>query len=95
MVTPNVVGMGDGGMVGIKPYAASANYIHKMSTYCEVCRYDPKQRLGEYACPFNALYRDFVCPQRRGAGGQPAHQHARDGAAQDEGSGREGVAGAG
>jgi deoxyribodipyrimidine photolyase-related protein len=63
VVTPNVVGMGtygDGGIVGTKPYAASANYIHKMSTYCEGCRYDPKQRLGERACPFNALYWDFV-----------------------------------
>lgn len=63
VVTPNVVGMGmygDGGIVGTKPYAASANYIHKMSTYCEGCRYAPKQRLGERACPFNALYWDFV-----------------------------------
>jgi deoxyribodipyrimidine photolyase-related protein len=74
VVTPNVVGMGtfgDGGIVGTKPYAASANYIHKMSTYCEGCRYDPKQRLGEDACPFNALYWDFVARNADVLGANP------------------------
>ncbi|MDW8292904.1 MAG: cryptochrome/photolyase family protein [Anaerolineae bacterium] len=63
VVTPNVIGMGtfaDGGIVGTKPYAASANYINKMSTYCVRCRYRPDKRVGEDACPFNALYWDFV-----------------------------------
>ncbi|BCX05140.1 MAG: cryptochrome/photolyase family protein [Candidatus Roseilinea sp.] len=74
VVTPNVVGMGmygDGGIVGTKPYAASANYIHKMSTYCESCRYAPKQRLGERACPFNALYWDFVARNADALGANP------------------------
>ncbi len=63
VVTPNVIGMGtfaDGGIVGTKPYAASANYINKMSTYCMRCRYRPDKRLGDDACPFNALYWDFI-----------------------------------
>ncbi|MBL8187072.1 MAG: cryptochrome/photolyase family protein [Acidobacteria bacterium] len=63
VVTPNVIGMGlcaDGGVVGTKPYIASAAYINKMSDYCGGCQYDAKQRTGEAACPFNALYWNFL-----------------------------------
>ncbi|MCJ8191834.1 cryptochrome/photolyase family protein [Sphingomicrobium aestuariivivum] len=60
---PNVVGMAlfaDGGDMASKPYAASGNYINKMSDYCRHCRYDVKKKTGEDACPFNALYWDFM-----------------------------------
>ncbi len=60
---PNTVGMSlfaDGGLLGSKPYAASGNYINKMSDYCGTCRYDVKKRTGAGACPFNALYWDFL-----------------------------------
>lgn len=60
---PNVIGMSqfaDGGFLGTKPYAASANYINRMSDYCRGCAYDPKKRTEENACPFNALYWDFL-----------------------------------
>ncbi|ERN41974.1 uncharacterized protein KR51_00013050 [Rubidibacter lacunae KORDI 51-2] len=59
----NVLGMGlfaDGGKLATKPYAASANYINKMSDYCQGCRYNHTQRTGDNACPINALYWDFL-----------------------------------
>ena len=65
----NVLGMGvfaDGGLLASKPYAASGNYIKRMSTYCKGCRYDVKQRSGEQACPFNALYWDFLARHAEG-----------------------------
>ncbi|GAA4010477.1 cryptochrome/photolyase family protein [Sphingomonas humi] len=60
---PNVLGMSqyaDGGRLGTKPYAGSGAYINKMSNYCKGCRFDVKKRVGEDACPFNALYWDFL-----------------------------------
>lgn len=66
MVT-NVIGMGqfaDGGVFASKPYAASANYINKMSDYCGDCCYNPRQRSQEGACPFNFFYWDFLERQR-------------------------------
>ncbi len=63
VVLPNVLGMilfADGGYLGTKPYAASANYIGKMSNYCKGCFYRPRKRVGEKACPFNFLYWYFL-----------------------------------
>ncbi|GAC1490352.1 MAG: cryptochrome/photolyase family protein [Vulcanimicrobiaceae bacterium] len=63
VMVPNVVGMtlhADGGFVGTKPYAASANYINKMSDYCGGCTYNPKKTVEDDACPYNALYWDFM-----------------------------------
>jgi deoxyribodipyrimidine photolyase-related protein len=60
---PNTLGMsqyGDGGLLGSKPYAGSGKYIDRMSDYCGRCRYDVSRRTGEGACPFNALYWDFL-----------------------------------
>ena len=46
----------DGGLVATKPYISSANYIHKMSDYCEACHYHWQKSVGERACPFNSFY---------------------------------------
>lgn len=50
----------DGGIVATKPYVSSANYINKMSNYCGDCAYSHTQKLGAKACPFNALYWNFL-----------------------------------
>ena len=71
---PNVIGMSqfaDGGVLGSKPYAASGSYINKMSDYCQSCRYDVKQKTGEDACPFNALYWDFLVRNQDKIGENP------------------------
>jgi len=60
---PNVAGMvlyADGGRLATKPYAASGNYINKMSNYCSGCRYKVAQKTGPNACPFNPLYWHFM-----------------------------------
>jgi deoxyribodipyrimidine photolyase-related protein len=50
----------DGGITATKPYVSSANYIKKMSNYCDTCHYDHKLRAGKGACPFNSLYWSFM-----------------------------------
>ena len=60
---PNTIGMSqlaDGGVIASKPYVSSANYIAKMSDYCEGCHYSATTKLGEGACPFNLLYWAFL-----------------------------------
>ncbi|MDI1296894.1 MAG: cryptochrome/photolyase family protein, partial [bacterium] len=60
---PNVIGMSqhaDAGRLATKPYAGGGAYINRMSDHCGGCRYDVKQKTGPDACPFNALYWDFL-----------------------------------
>ncbi|MEN3950501.1 cryptochrome/photolyase family protein [Iodidimonas sp. SYSU 1G8] len=64
---PNTAGMSqfaDGGLLASKPYAASGAYINRMSDYCRSCRYDVTWRTGPDACPFNALYWNFIARHR-------------------------------
>jgi deoxyribodipyrimidine photolyase-related protein len=59
---PNTLGMSqfaDGGLLATKPYVSSAAYLQRMGNHCSGCAYNPKQRTGDGACPFNALYWDF------------------------------------
>ncbi|MDP1876325.1 MAG: cryptochrome/photolyase family protein [Actinomycetota bacterium] len=63
VMVPNVVGMSqyaDGGILATKPYAAGGAYINRMGDYCRGCRYDPRTRVGDDACPFTAGYWSFL-----------------------------------
>ena len=76
---PNTVGLSqfaDGGLLASKPYIASGAYIHRMSDYCDSCRFDVKLRHGERACPFNPLYWDFLARHRALLGDNPRLQPA-------------------
>lgn len=71
---PNTLGMSqfaDGGLLGSKPYASSGSYINRMSNYCGECRYNVKERVGDKACPFNALYWHFIDRNRDVLEGNP------------------------
>ena len=60
---PNTRGMSqfaDGGIVGSKAYAASGNYVNKMSNYCSNCHYKVNKTLEDSACPLNSLYWHFM-----------------------------------
>jgi deoxyribodipyrimidine photolyase-related protein len=63
VMVPNVVGMSqhaDGGLMATKPYVSGGAYIDRMSDYCSGCRYNPKKRVGDDACPFTAGYWAFL-----------------------------------
>jgi len=67
VVVPNVLGMSqfaDGGNLATKPYVAWSNYIASMSDYCRSCRFDPKAKDWDRACPLTTLYWDFVNTQQ-------------------------------
>ena len=71
---PNTHGMvlhADGGRLGSKPYAASGAYIDRMSDYCSGCAFDPKQKLGPRACPFNYLYWNFLIENQAALSANP------------------------
>ncbi|MGE0491011.1 MAG: cryptochrome/photolyase family protein [Vulcanimicrobiota bacterium] len=58
VVEPNVLGMGTyavGELMTTKPYISGAAYIHRMSDYCQRCRFDPKKD-----CPITRLYWAFL-----------------------------------
>ena len=59
----NVIGMSlyaDGGVMSTKPYASGGAYINRMSNLCKGCKFDPKVRVGENACPVTAGYWNFI-----------------------------------
>jgi deoxyribodipyrimidine photolyase-related protein len=63
VMVPNIIGMGvhaDGGKMMTKPYASGGAYLNRMTQSCKGCKYDPKLRVGENACPFTTLYWDFL-----------------------------------
>jgi deoxyribodipyrimidine photolyase-related protein len=69
VVEPNVMGMGTyavGGLFTTKPYVSGANYIRKMSDYCDGCRFDPKSN-----CPITRLYWAFLDRHRKHFEGNP------------------------
>ena len=71
---PNVAGMAlyaNGGRFTSKPYAASGQYVKRMSNACAGCRYDPARRTGEDACPMTALFWRFLADHERWLAGQP------------------------
>ncbi|MBC52400.1 MAG: cryptochrome/photolyase family protein [Gammaproteobacteria bacterium] len=71
---PNTLGMvmhADEGLLGSKPYAASGNYINKMSDYCKHCRYSVKTSTDADSCPFNSLYWHFMNRHRESFSSNP------------------------
>lgn len=78
VMVPNVMGMAlwaDGGRMATKPYVSAGAYINRMSDYCRDCRYDPRARVGDDACPFTSLYWDFLAEHREQLAGN--HRMAR------------------
>ncbi len=71
---PNTLGMvmhADGGIMASKPYAASGKYIQRMGDHCKHCPYKVAETLGEKACPFNALYWDFLARHEKQLASNP------------------------
>ena len=63
VMAANVIGMGlyaDGGVMATKPYTSGGAYLKRMTDFCGDCRYDPKIRVGEKACPFTSGYWAFL-----------------------------------
>ena len=63
VMVANVLGMGlyaDGGTMATKPYISGGAYLSRMTDFCSTCVYDPRKRVGEYACPFTNGYWAFL-----------------------------------
>lgn len=74
VMAPNVLGMAtyaDGGRMMSKPYAAGGRYVHRMSDHCGECRFRPDLRTGDEACPFSAMYWDFLDRNQDRLAGNP------------------------
>ncbi len=60
---PNALGLSqfaDGGRVEPGPRLADGARIERASDYCGPCRYEPGTEVGDEACPFTTLHRDFL-----------------------------------
>lgn len=71
---PNTLGMSqfaDGGLLASKPYVSAAAYLHRMGDHCPRCHYRRDAAVGERACPFNALYWDFLDRNRERLASNP------------------------
>lgn len=73
VMVPNVLGMGvfASPILSSKPYAASGKYIARMGNHCQHCAFKVAETLGEWACPFNSLYWDFMVQHRPLLEGNP------------------------
>ena len=43
-----------------KPYVSGGAYVNRMSDYCGECRFNPRKRVGDDACPLTTLYWEFL-----------------------------------
>jgi len=71
---PNTIGISqfaEGGIIASKPYVSSANYIDKMSNFCDHCEYGSKTKSGPNACPFNILHWHFIDRHEQRFGNNP------------------------
>ena len=96
VMVPNVVGMSqhaDGGVMATKPYTSGGAYINTMSDHCGSCRFDPKVRVGDDACPFTAGYWWFLDRHRETFAGNHRMSRAVQRARPPQGPRRTGRAG--
>jgi deoxyribodipyrimidine photolyase-related protein len=69
VVEPNVLGMGTyavGSLMTTKPYVSGANYINRMSNFCDSCRLDPSK-----TCPLTPMYWAFLERRKQDLLGNP------------------------
>jgi len=79
VMVPNVVGMSqhaDGGAMATKPYTSGGAYLNRMTDHRGSCRFDPKVRVGEDACPFTAGYWWFLDRHRETLSANPRMSRA-------------------